>query len=238
MASIKDAFEEALQDNLAALKYIIYAAPLFYCTYLYTTADKDYTGFWWMASITFLLLFGFMLKCTSNVRKGLDHVLPSFNIFGLFWDGIKGLVALGPSIAINCWLASLIIGQVNIYIPDPNVNLVFKIIVWSVFGAIMLTGYMLYAKNFKISDAYNLKVISESSMDILVRIIFMVPGLAVIDGLIVGAVTYVIWVFVGLPNMFCTYFWCVAAIFNLAIIGNYIAQVDYESIEIKNEKDF
>ena len=62
MASIKDAFEEALQDNLAALKYIIYAAPLFYCTYLYTTADKDYTGFWWMASITFLLLFGVMVK--------------------------------------------------------------------------------------------------------------------------------------------------------------------------------
>ncbi len=237
MASIKDAFDEALQDNMGVFKYLIFAAPLYYTVYLYSTSEKDFTGFWWMASITFLLLFGFMLKCTSNVRKGLDHVLPSFNIFNLFWAGIKGLIALGPSIAINCWIASLISGQIDVYFPDPNVANVFKIITWCLFGSIILTGYMLYAKNFKIGDAYNLKVISESCVDILIRIIFMLPGVAIIDGLIVGSVSYVFWVFLGLPNPICTYFWCMAVVFNLAMIGNYIAQVDYESIEAKDEKD-
>lgn len=237
MASIKDAFEEAFQDNLAILKYFVFTAPLYYSVYLYETSKNDYTGFWWMAVITFLLLFGFMLKCTSNVRKGLDHVLPSFNIFNLFWAGIKGTIALGPSIGINCWIALFLSGQIDNYFPDPNLSLVFKIIVWAVFISVMLTGYLLYAKNFKIADAYNFKVISESCVDILIRVLFMIPMILIINALIVGSVTYVFWVFLGIPNPFCTYFWCMAVVFNLAMIGNYMAQVDYEAIEAKTEKD-
>lgn len=40
MASIKDAFEESYQDNLAFLKFIIFAIPVYYCVHLYTTAVK------------------------------------------------------------------------------------------------------------------------------------------------------------------------------------------------------
>lgn len=238
MASIKDAVEEGFQDNLAVLKYIIFAAPVFYCIYLYYEAveSKIFTGFWWMTAVTFLLLFGFLIKCTTNVRNGKDHVLPSFNIFNLFWSGLKGLIALGPSIAVNCFVANFINSQITPFFPDPNVAGVFQGIVWAIFISIILTGYMLYSKKFKISDAYDFKTISNSCMDILIRVLFFIPQLIVFNALIIGAVTYVFWVFFGIPNTFCTYFWCMALVFNVAVIGNYMAQVDYEAIEAKEEK--
>ena len=70
MASIKDAMEEAFTDNLSFIKYVVFTVPLYYCVYLYTSSKGDLTGFWWMASVTFLLLFGFLIKCTTNVRNG------------------------------------------------------------------------------------------------------------------------------------------------------------------------
>ena len=236
MASIKDAFEESIQDNMTALKCFIYAIPLYYTVHLYITSSGNYMAFGWMAAITFILLFGFMLQCTSNVRNGRDQVLPSINIFSLYFSSIKGLIALGPSIALNCWLATLVIDIINTNLTEPKTALTFKIITWFVFGSIILTGYMLYSKNFKISDAYNLKIISETSMDIMIKIIFMIPGVLVVNGIFVGAVTYIFWIFFGIPNMVCTFFWCIAGVFNLAMIGHYIAQLDYESIPTE-EKD-
>ncbi|CCY63641.1 unknown [Clostridium sp. CAG:967] len=238
MASIKDAFEESYQDNLAFLKFIIFAIPVYYCVHLYTTAVKgDLTGFWWMASITFLLLFGFLIKCTTNVRNGKDHVLPSFNIFNLFWAGIKGTIALGPSIAVNCWLATLVNGLIANYIPEPNTLKVFQCIIWGIFGSIILTGYLCYAKTFKIASAYDFKTISESCMDILVAVLFMIPQILLANAIILIPVTYIIWVFLGLPHPVATFFWSMVLIFNLGMIGHYLAQVDYEAIAAKENSD-
>lgn len=239
MASIKDAFEEAFQDNFAVLKYILFALPIFYCIYLYyaAVASKDFSGFWCMTSVTFLLLFGFLIKCTTNVRNGKDHVLPSFNIFNLLWAGFKGVIALGPSIAVNCFLASFIGSKVAQFFPDPNIAGIFQGIIWAVFISVILTGYLLYSKKFKISDAYDFKTISNSCMDILIAVLFFIPQLLILNALIIGAVTYVFWVFLGIPNTFCTFFWCMALVFNLAVIGHYMAQIDYEAIEAKSEKD-
>ena len=60
MASIKDAFDESFQDTHAIIKYIIFALPVFYCIYLYT--NNNMGGFWTMATITFLMLFGILIK--------------------------------------------------------------------------------------------------------------------------------------------------------------------------------
>lgn len=238
MASIKDAFEESFQDNHAIIKYILFAIPVYYCVHLYSNATKgDLTGFWWMFGVTYLLLFGFLIKCTTNVRNGKDHVLPSFNIFALFWAGIKGTIALGPSIAINCWLASLLNGLVANYIPEPNTLIIFQVIIWGLFGSIILTGYLCYAKSFKISDAYNFKVISESCCDILVAILFMIPQVLLANALLIAPVTYVIWVFLGIPHPVAIFYWSMVLIFNLAMCGHYLAQVDYESIQAKENSD-
>ena len=221
MASIKDAFEESMQDQHAIWKYAIFAIPVYFCVQLYL--DGAWGGFWTLAIPTYFLLFGFLAECTANVRNGKDSVLPSFNIFKLFWGGIKGTVALGPSIAINCFLASYIAGLLPNFLVEPKTCAIFQGIVWALFGAVILTGYLCYAKSFKILDAYNFKVISESCVDILVAV-------SIANALLLVPVSYLIWIFLGIPHPVAIYYWCAVGIFNLAMCGHYLAQVDYEAI--------
>lgn len=235
MASIKDAFEESLQDNNAILKYIIFAIPVFYCVYLFS--ESKLGAFWTMASITFLLLFGIFIKCTTNVRNGKDCVLPSFNIFSIVWTGIKGTVALGPSIAINCWLATIICNQLNNIFPEPNTLLIFKCAVWGLFSSFILTGYLCYAKSFKIADAYNFKTISESCIDILISVLFLIPQVLLANVILIIPVSYVIWVFFGLPHPIAVFYWCMVLIFNLAMCAHYLAQLDYEAMGTKENEE-
>lgn len=228
MASIKDAFEESMQDKHAIWKYAIFAVPVYFCVQLYL--DGAWGGFWTLAIPTYFLLFGFLAECTANVRNGKDSILPTFNIFKLFWSGIKGTVALGPSIAINCFLASYIASLLPNFLVEPKTCAIFQGIVWALFGAVILTGYLCYAKSFKIIDAYNLKVISESCVDILVAVLFMLPQVAIANALLLVPVSYLIWVFIGIPHPVAIYYWCAVGIFNLAMCGHYLAQVDYETI--------
>ena len=172
MASIKDAFEESFHDHHALTKYFIFAIPVYYCVDLYSKNDST---FWAVSAAVFILLFGFMIKCTSNVRNGKNYVLPSLNIFSMFWAGIKGLVALGPIIAVCSWAAFYICSFLSGYFTDPNSMKVWYFIVWGLFASFMLTGYLCYARRFKISDAYNLKTISNSSVDVFAGVLFMIP---------------------------------------------------------------
>ena len=238
MASIKDAFEEAIQDHGALTKYFLFAIPVYYCSCLFINSDKNELSKLWTASIiTFILLFGFLIECTTNVRNGKDSVLPSFNIFAIFWNGIKGLVALGPSIAINSIIAHFLCNLITNYVSDTNTLLVLQCMIWGVFGAIMLTSYLCYARTFKIRDAYNLKAISDSSMDILISIIFMIPQILIADAIIITPITYIIWIFFGIPHPIAIFYWSMCFIFNLAMCGHYLAQVAYETIAVKENSD-
>ena len=83
MASIKDAFEESIQEENATLKYIIFAIPIYYWVDLYVK-NEDMSKFWILALILIPLYIGFLTQCTTNVRNGKNKVLPSFNIFSMF----------------------------------------------------------------------------------------------------------------------------------------------------------
>ncbi len=237
MASIKDAFEESIQDHNAILKYIIFAIPVFYCVNLYEKFSANSSTFMIVAGFTYLLLFGFMIKCTSNVQKGGDRVLPSFNIFSMLWDGIKGTVALGPLFAVCGWAAIYISGWIESYIPASNVLIAFKFVIGGLFASITLTGYLCYAKHFRIPDAYNLKIISDSCADIFIAVIFMIPQIILADAIILIPVSYIIWLFWGIPSPIAIFFWCIVSIFTIAMTAHYLAQLSYENITTKENSE-
>ena len=54
---------------------------------------------------------------------------------------------------------------------------------------------------------------------LLVNLVVLVP------------VLYLIWIFFGLPHPIATFYCCTVIVFNLAIMGHYMAQIDYETIE-------
>lgn len=234
MASIIDAFEESFHDNHALTKFIIFAIPVYYCVDLYSKNDD---AFWFVSALVFILLFGFMLKCTSNVRNGKNYVMPSFNIFSMFWSGIKGLVAIGPILAILSWLAAAACNFLNKYFTEPDSMTIWRIIVWGLFISFMMTGYLCYAKNFKISDAYNLKTIADSCVDVFAGVLFMIPQVLIVNTIIAGPITYLIWLFFGIPHPIAVFFWSMCLIFNLALVGHYLAQIDYEAIAGDDKKN-
>lgn len=227
MASIIDAFEESFHDHNAFIKFVIFAIPVYYCIDLFS---KESMLFGPMSSIVFILLFGFLIKCTYNVRNGKNYVLPNFNIFAMLWSGIKGLIALGPIIAICSICAIYLSKYLGNFFPDPNSIIVWNFIIWGLFASFMMTGYLSYARNFKIADAYNFKTIANSCVDVFVGVLFMIPQVAIVDAIIVAPITYIIWLFFGIPHPIAIFFWCMCFIFNLSLVGHYLAQLDYEAI--------
>lgn len=237
MASIKDAFDEVRQDNFAIFKYILFTIPLFLYVLFCTNSGFGISNFLICTLIMFIYLFGFLIKCTHNVRKGANQVLPSLNILTFIGTGIKGTVALGPAVIINTWLGILAQNKIIELFANEYVKITFLCASWGIFISIMLTTYILFAKNFKVTDTYNLKIISDSCIDIITKVFFMIPGLLLINLIITGSITYLFWTFMGIPNIYCTYIWCMSIMFNLAMLAHYFAQLEYESIDdYKDEK--
>ena len=181
--------------------------------------------------MTFVILFGFLIKCTSNVRNGKTYVLPSLNIFDLIFTGLKGSIALGPSILINSYIAYYLCGLVEKYIS--NVFLIFKFLIWGLFIAIILTCYLGYAKTFKIKDAYNLKVIFKSSADVMIAIIFMIPQILLAAAIILLPVGYILWLFFNPTHSVSIFLYCLVFVFMLAVTGHYLAQIGFENLAEK-----
>lgn len=229
MASIKDAFEESLQDEHALMMYIIFAIPLFLCSKFLLEGDKT-VYFIGTALFTAILYIGFCLKCTSNVRSSSNVVLPSFNIFPLLWNGIRGIIVLAPLIIVAYTLEYFIAGFLSNMITNPTTLQVFIAITTGLCNSIVYTGYILFARRFRATDVYDFKTISTYCVDILIAVIFMKLRMILVNLIIAGPITYLIWIFFGIPHPVATFFWCIIAVFNLAIMGHYMAQIDYEVI--------
>lgn len=227
MASIKDALEESLTDDFAIIKYFLFAIPVFICYQLFSQGNMGL--FYFLGFFTLLMLVSILIQCINNVRNGKNYVLPTFNIIAFGVTAFKALFAVGPIIGIGLWLGSLIAG-IKIPIPLANIQLIYAIIVWLIMGSIMVTSIILYAKTEHIKDAYNLSLISNTCIDILVSILFFIPQLILVNGIIVGTIAYLFAIFLSLENPIFVYICSMALIMNIAITGNYFAQIDYELV--------
>ncbi len=231
MASIKDAVEEAITDNLAFVKYFLYAIPVFICYIMFSQGNMGW--FYVFGFFTLLMLITVLIQCIYNVRNGKNYVLPTFNILTFIVSAFKALFAVGPLLGLALWIGNLLI-SISIPIPVPNIQLIYAIIVWLILGSIIVTSLILYSKTQRIKDAYNITLISNTCMDILVAIIFFIPQLLLVNGLIVGIITYLFGVFLSLDNPFYIFLCCMALAINIAITGNYLAQIDYEIVPRDN----
>lgn len=237
MASIKEAFNEVFQDDNSLVKSIILAIPLYFCVNTYINGSKeDMAGLWWLYILTYLLLFGFFMKCTANVRNTESYVLPSLNIFELIWNAFKGTLALGPSIAINSYIAYFLCDLAAKYLPESSILTVFQFVIKCIFASIVLTGYMCFSRKFKISDAYNLHVISKSSADIMIATLFMIPQLLLALAILLLPGCFLLWLFWGPWYPISIFYYCIVFVYTLAMAAHYLAQIDFETIDREDEE--
>ena len=235
MASIKDALEESIQDTNAFSKFVLYSLPVFY-TIMLLIGDSSSTYYAFINILTNILLFGFMIQCTYNVKTGASTILPSFNVFSVFWAGIKGTVALAPIVTISVFLSMALAKLIAIYIPEGAFLTVFTIIVSALCAALPVTAYLLYVKKFKISDSYNILNILKYCADVMIALFFMGIQLIIINAIILAPITYMIWLFFGIPSPAAIFVWSIAAVLNVSIAGHYLAQIDYEIIALSEQE--
>lgn len=227
MASIKDALEDSIQDGFAWIKYIIFTIPVFIVAYS-ILQGKIFPQFTTVVILTFLLILGFTLKCTYNVRMGNTNVLPSFNIISVLWLGFRGALALAPMGLVAYFASVKIIEIISRYIPVSWVYYFLTVSTCLVLSSFVFTGYLLFSKRFKITDAYNIKHIFKYCIDVLFATLFMLFLVAILAAVITTPVTYLVWIFMGLENPVILFIWCMIGVLCLAIMGHYLAQMDYE----------
>lgn len=237
MASIKDALEESVQDSTAWIKYVLYTIPSFFIASA-IVGGKDLSGITLWIILTLILYFGFMLNCTYNVRMGNNVVLPSFNVFAVFWMGVKGCIALAPLGLLGYFISSALIGYIKNIFPESGILSFFNYAIIAICTSFVLTGYLLYIKKFKIFDAYNVKLIFKYCVDVMIASLVMFLLVAIVDAVILAPLTYILWLFMGIPNPVAIFIWCTIGLLNIAMIGHYLAQIDYEIIPVnKDEED-
>lgn len=236
MASIKDAIEESTNEPHALMQYIIFALPLFGAIYYYMKGQQNSILFYLLATATIIIIVGTMVKCANNVMNFREKIMPSLNPFPLIFDTIRTAIAIAPAVAINGGIAYYLITKIYPMISVSWIGQAATYITYAVCGSIIVTVFMLFAKKFSIKDAFDIKAISDSCIDVLIQGIWLLVQLAVVDGIVAGGATYLCWLFIGIDNVITYFAWSMTVMFNAAIIGNYLGQLNYEALHQEEKR--
>ncbi len=237
MASIKDALEESTNEPNSILKFIIFTLPVFGATCCYMNKMQNSIWFYILAFLSGVVILGTMARCANNVMNYRDFTLPTFNVFTMFFDAIRAFIALIPALAINGGIVWYIVTKICPMISVTWMSQAIMYVTYFVCGSIVLTVFMLFCKKFSFMNVFDVKAISDSCIDVLIQTIWLTVLLVILNGVIVGSITYLFWLFIGIENVVMYFVWCMAAVFNAAIIGNYLGQLNYEALHQAEEKE-
>ncbi len=231
MASIIDSFRETFTDNMSFFKLLTFAVPLYFAHDLYLKNPQQPTGALWLAGITIFFLFGFLIKVTSEVLNEGDSVLPFLNPLKLAFASIKGIIAVGPITWIAVSIANYVIPKVNVI---DWFNITFQVIIWLIVIGMALTSFLMFVKNEKIADSYNFKVLFNKSADLSIAIIFFILQIILMNLPTTVFIGYILLVLFGFGPLFY-FFAAYAIVFNVAVTGHYMAQLQYEVLGLDKD---
>ncbi len=233
MASIVDAFNEALSEDKFLIKIVLYSIPVYYMIKMFIIGKM--AEFVLYASIVAILFLALLTLGVNNVRLNRKEIL-SLNPVQLIRAFLKSLVVLVPHLIVYGVLGFYIVKHVQVPIDLPHVPLIFSIIVWSIIFSIVFTSYLSFAKYLKVVQGFNYALILESCIDVLVSFLFFIPQLLFANIVLIGPVAY-LYFFFHLPFEhwgFIAYCSMVIVV-NVSILANYMAQAAYEQIKGNNE---
>lgn len=243
MASVVEAFNEALSEDLSLVKIVLYSIPVYFTAKNYIAGNMVVVDFW--GFIASVLILGLLTQGINSVRLNKSEIL-TLNPIKLFKCIILACVVLIPQILIFGYIGYLITSHVNIPIDLPHVPLIFNIIVWSIIFSIVFTAYLSFAKYLSIIQGFNLKLIFESCVDVFISLLFFIPQLLIANLVLVGPVAYLFLFFGAAPspsapspltNWAFVAYSSMAFIVNISILANYFSQVAYENIK-GNDSDY
>ena len=229
MASIKESFEDTLSEKFSYVFVILFAVPVYFLYMFFKSENFPMLTNVGIPTLYALLIF--MICIYNNVRNSLNYTLPTFVQYISF--AIKSLFCVIPLAALLAFAAFQI---VKIEIPIPQAQTAYSIIVSSIFASIFIMSAMQFGKTGKIISAFNVIVISQYCIDILIRLIFMLLLLAIINGVVIGVIAYVFGLFFPLDHPIFIAICSIAFVMNLFAAAHYMAQIEYEVVP-REEKE-
>lgn len=225
MASIVDSFREVCTERLSFLRLAILAIPVYYSYQVFLHSKNDFTYFFFIAGITLFFLFGALIKITNNVVSEGSIILPSLNPFKLAFSAFKGLIAIGPVTIISCLLANYVCSLIYI---NPWLDITLKYVIWLIVASIITTTFLMFATKERILDSYNLKILFQKSGDVILTLVFLIIQLVVINIPTSVFLGYILTILFGSDSLIFNFFLALVLVFNIAVLGHYLAQVHYE----------
>lgn len=225
MASIIDSFRDVFTDKLSFVKVVVLALPVYYSYQVYMNSKTDYSWFSIVAGITIFFLLGFFIKIINNMLiASNNNILPKLNPFTLGFTALKGLLAVLPMTWICFWLANKVCSIIYIV---PWLDTTLKVCIWLVAASIIVTTLLMFCTKESIKDAYNMKLLSKASGDMILSLVVFVIQLLIINAPTTGFIGYTLWILFG-PGLLFNFFIAIAVVFNVAVTAHYMAQVHYE----------
>lgn len=227
MASIKEAYDSTIGENFTGLKIILWAIPLTMFRNMLHGGSLSFFEFCFCAAFL-LILLGLLAESANNALEKKPVLVPGLNLIMLAINGLKTIFGVGIYVAIAYILGNLLCGFVNI--ESPVLTMSSHIIIWLLVISLPLTGFMLFIRKLDLFAAFNLKKLTFLIGDSFIMFPYLIIKLGLISALIIGFISYMFWLFVGLENSLINYIWSIAILYNLIIATNYIAQFTEETI--------
>ena len=233
LASIKEAYDSTIGENFTGLKLLIWAIPLYICRELYL--ENSFVFLTFFGGIFGLLLIGFLSESAFNTIDKKPELIPGINLLSMAWTGFKTILAMGLPIAIMYFLGDFLTGLIKI--EDPSWKMTADIFVWLFLAALPVSTYIVFIRRLNVFEAFNLKKVFIAYGDAFMTFSYLIVKLYIFAFLIIGFITYMFWLFVGLDNPLINFIWCIAVMYNLTIAANYLAQLSEEVFAFRENEN-
>lgn len=233
MANIVEAINDVFTEEYALAKFFVYAIPVFICINAYVTGQFVLSGF--CGFFVALLLLGLLTCGINNLRENKQEIL-TFNIQHLVTTTIKTAIVIVPQVSIALMVSMFIRELIPVNEEMGQLPMIVNIVIWSIMTSMITTSYLAYAKHVEIKDAFNIKLILESVVDVFVNLVFFLIQLLIADLIFFGMMSYVFTI-LNLPLSHPGFiFYCsLLIIINISISANILAQASYDCIKGRDE---
>ncbi len=235
MANIIEACNEVFTEEYALAKIFVYAIPVFICVNAFATGQ--FVLSYMCGFFVILLLMGLLSSGINNLRNNKNEIL-TFNIQQILIATLKSAIAIIPHISIAVMIAIFtkeLIPEIDGF---PQFPMIANITIWSLLFSIVMTSYLSFAKHLSIKDAYNIKIIYESVVDVFVNLVFIAMQMIIANSVFVGLMVYVFTLFnIKLSHPGFLFYCSILVIVNLSVLANFLAQASYDYIK-GNDEDY
>ena len=233
MTSIREAYDNTIQESFTGMKLLLWAVPLFWCREMYL--DNNIVGLSLFGSLFGILLIGFITESANNAIVKNPEIVPGMDFLLMAFNGIKTVIAMGVPLVVAYFLGNFILK----FIPatTPTIKMTIEIFLWLFFATLPVCSYISYMRKLNILDAFNLKNISYAYGDTFIAFSYILIKLGLVGLIVVGFITYLFWLFIGLNNWIINFIWSITTMYGLVIFANCLAQLSDEIFTFRDKKE-